>query len=340
MVADLWHCPKDKSWEEYQVFPGAGTVGSTEACLLAGLALKFRWRSWYARRHGLTAAQARREFPNLVISTVFQACWEKFYRYMDVEPRFVQPSIHSFKLDPEELAKVCDEHTIGVVAILGNHYGGQYDPVQGISNKLDEINAREGWQIGIHVDAASGGFVAPFQHGVPDWDFKVKNVLSISASGHKFGESCCGTGWVVWREREDLSEHVACNVSYLGGKAESFTLNFSRPASGLFVQFYKFLRLGREGYQLLTDNMMSTAVFIREGLAKMKHDGTPLFDVRASRASSEHRPQVVPSATALPRSCPHPRAALARALPVPGALQRLTCPLSRAPPHPLIPGPR
>jgi len=280
MVADLWHCPKPNSFEEYGCYPGAGTVGSTEACILAGLALKFRWRKWYGERHGLSPTEARRVYPNLVISTCFQACWEKFFRYMDVEPNFVSPSVHSFKLDPKAVAAAVNERTIGVVAILGNHYGGQYDPVASIGAALAEVNEREDWQIGIHVDAASGGFVAPFQSGVPVWDFRVPQVLSISASGHKFGESCCGTGWVVWRDREDLSEHVACNVSYLGGKAESFTLNFSRPASGLFVQFFKFLRLGREGYTLLTSNQMSTAAFLRSGLSEMRHQaGSQLFEI-------------------------------------------------------------
>ena len=109
-------------------------------------------------------------------------------------------------------------------------------------------------QVGIHVDAASGGFIAPFQDGLPDWDFRVPEVLSISSSGHKFGQSCCGTGWVVWREREGLAEHVAISVSYLGGSSDSFTLNFSRPATGVYVQFYKFLRLGTTGYRRVCDS--------------------------------------------------------------------------------------
>ena len=116
---------------------------------------------------------------------------------------------------------------------------------------LKKVNVEKGIQVGIHVDAATGGFVAPFQPELKHWEFRLENVLSISASGHKFGESCCGTGWVVWRQRKDLSEHVAISVSYLGGKADPYTLNFSRPATGVFVQYYKFLRLGLEGYKSL-----------------------------------------------------------------------------------------
>lgn len=244
MVADLWSCPKTEDFDEYGCYPGAATVGSTEACLLAGLALKFRWRRWYARHQAhLSDAEVKAQTPNLVISTLFQACWEKFLRYFEVEPRFVTPLSSDFTMDPEAVRAAADDHTIGVVCILGNHYGGQYDDVSAVDRVVRELNAANGWQLGIHVDAASGGFIAPFQRSMRPWDFRLESVLSISASGHKFGESCCGTGWVVWRQREDLAEHVAIDVSYLGGKAQSYTLNFSRPASGIYVQLYKFLRL-------------------------------------------------------------------------------------------------
>ena len=169
---------------------------------------------------------------------------------MDVEPRFIVPSVTSFKITAAQVRDVIDEKTIGVVCILGNHYGGQYDPVSSISSMLDELNEASGLCVGIHVDAASGGFIAPFQPDSPagsHFDFRLPNVLSISTSGHKYGQSCAGTGWVMWRDRK-ISEHVSTKVSYLGGQAESYSLNFSRPASGVYVQYYKFLRLGRTGY--------------------------------------------------------------------------------------------
>jgi len=278
MIANLWNCPKPPDFDDYGAFPGAGTVGSTEACLLGGLCLKFRWRKWYAEKHGLTEAQVRGVYPNLVISTCFQAAWEKLFRYMDIEPKFVVPSVDTFTLTPEGVKEQIDDKTIGVVCILGNHYGGQYDPVWSIDAMLQKLNREKGWQVGIHVDAASGGFIAPFQDDMPAWDFRLPTVLSISASGHKFGESVCGTGWVVWRQREGLSEHVAISVSYLGGKADSYTLNFSRPASGIFVQYYKFNRLGQKGYRALRDNQMANAKFLRDQLKAMKYsDGRPYF---------------------------------------------------------------
>ena len=159
MIAKLWHCPTPEDFSQYHVFPGAGTVGSTEACLLAGLALKFRWRRWYAARTGERVAEVRGELPNLVISSCFQAAWEKLFKYMDVEPRLVFPRSDTFTVDPEQIRGAIDERTIGVVCIMGNHYGGHYDPVWDVSRVVDEVNRERGLQVGIHVDAASGGFI-------------------------------------------------------------------------------------------------------------------------------------------------------------------------------------
>jgi glutamate decarboxylase len=276
MIARLWHCPEPVDFDEFGVFAGAGTVGSTEACLLSGLALKFRWRKWYAAQKGISEEEAVAVRPNLVISSCFQAAWEKLFKYMDIEPRMIQPTSGSFTVDPEAVRAAVDDHTIGVVCIMGNHYGGQYDPVWEVDRVLTEVNREKGLQVGIHVDAASGGFIAPFQD-LPAWDFRLENVLSISSSGHKYGESCCGTGWVVWRRREDLSEHVAISVTYLGGKAESYTLNFSRPASGVYVQYYKLMRYGLSGYQQVCETMMSNAKYLRDGLKKMTYKGKPRF---------------------------------------------------------------
>lgn len=289
MIAKLWNCPKPDDFASYGCYAGAGTVGSTEACLLAGLTLKFRWRAWYAKKHQMDADQVRGVYPNLVISTMFQAAWEKLFKYMDIQPRFVTPSYETFTLDPDKLKDVIDDKTIGVVCIMGNHYGGQYDPVWDVDKKLDEINKEKGFEVGIHVDGASGGFIAPFQEGLPAWDFRLKNVLSISASGHKFGNSCCGTGWVVWRQRKELSEHVAISVSYLGGNADSYTLNFSRPAQGVYVQFYKLLRLGMQGYRDQVSNQMAVADYIRKGLVTMTKDGKKVFELLDAVGKSQQK---------------------------------------------------
>ncbi len=277
MIARLWNCPEPECMKDYGVYAGAGTVGSTEACLLAGLALKFRWRNWFAERHNMTQEEVRGVRPNLIISTCYQAAWEKLFKYLDIEPRLISPSASTFTIDPKDVRDAIDENTMGVVCILGNHYGGQYDPVLEVDRVVSEKNAAEGLQVAIHVDAASGGFVAPFQEEMPAWDFRLPNVVSISSSGHKFGASCCGTGWIIWRRRKDLSEHVAVSVTYLGGSADSYTLNFSRPASGVYVQYYKLLRHGMSGYRQVCTNMMANAQHLREGLRAMTFKGRPRF---------------------------------------------------------------
>ena len=185
MLARLWHCPEPSNFAETQNFAGAGTVGSTEACLLAGLALKFRWREWRAERDGLSHSEVLGIKPNIVISTCYQAAWEKLFKYMDIEARLIEPSVDTFKVDPEKVRDAIDENTIAVVCIMGNHYGGQYDPVWDVDQVISEVNAQKKFQVGIHVDAASGGFIAPFQKDLPAWDFRLDNVLSISRCLHR-----------------------------------------------------------------------------------------------------------------------------------------------------------
>lgn len=281
MIAKMWNVPEP---EEDGNYSGAGTVGSTEACLLAGLALKFRWRTWYkASKYGKDLPNAHAVIgvvPNVVISTCYQAAWEKFFRYFDVEPRFIKPTLEDkMRINPKDIEALCDEKTIGVVGILGNHYNGAYDPIWDMNDVVTEVNKKHGYQIGIHVDAASGGFIAPFQDGMPPFDFRLSNVLSISASGHKFGESCCGTGWLVFRHRHDLAEHIAVSVSYLGGKSDSMTLNFSRPATAVYVQLFKFLRLGQEGYKQKVAQQMAVAKYLRDALKEAKHNDKPRFEI-------------------------------------------------------------
>uniref|UniRef100_A0A7S0ZF53 glutamate decarboxylase n=1 Tax=Timspurckia oligopyrenoides TaxID=708627 RepID=A0A7S0ZF53_9RHOD len=279
MLADLWNAPKNSdAFLETGVHAGAGTVGSTEACLLAALALKFRWRKWYAAKYGLTDDEVRKEYPNIVISSMYQAAHAKSFKYLDIMPKLIHPQHFEMVLNPDDVKEAIDDHTIGVVCILGNHYSGHYDPVEEIDSVIRQVNEEKGYQVGIHVDGASGAFIAPFDRSNSRrWNFELPTVLSISASGHKFGESVAGTGWVVWRQRKDLSEHVAISVSYLGGNADSYTLNFSRPASGIMVQFYKILRLGWEGYSAKVRVQMSNAKVIRDALRQMTFNGKPRF---------------------------------------------------------------
>lgn len=236
ILADLWHAPDPGG------AIGTSTIGSSEACMLGGLALKRRWQ--HARR----AAGKPTDRPNLVMSSAVQVCWEKFTNYWDVEMRLVPISEEHPTLDGHDLASYVDENTIGVVAIMGVTYTGQYEPVAKIAAALDAIEAATGLDIPIHVDGASGAFIAPFLQPEIEWDFRVPRVHSINTSGHKYGLVFPGVGWIVWRTVEHLPEDLVLRVSYLGGDMPTFALNFSRPGAPVLLQYYNFLRLGRDGY--------------------------------------------------------------------------------------------
>lgn len=257
MLANLWNAP------DAEKSIGTSTIGSSEACMLGGLAFKRRWQQ--ARR----AAGKDTSTPNLVMSSAVQVCWEKFCNYFDVEPRYVPISAEHKTLDGHDLAKYVDENTIGVVAIMGVTYTGMYEPVAEIAAALDEIQKSTGLDIPIHVDGASGAMIAPFLQPDLVWDFRLERVHSISTSGHKYGLVYPGLGWVVWRDAQWLPEDLVFKVSYLGGEMPTFALNFSRPGAQVVLQYYLFLRLGFEGYRAVQQASQDVAKFLSAGIAKL-----------------------------------------------------------------------
>ncbi|MDQ1462821.1 MAG: glutamate decarboxylase, partial [Actinomycetota bacterium] len=257
MLAHLWGSPdSEKSI-------GTSTIGSSEACMLAGLAFKRRWQ--LARR----AAKQSTDTPNIVFSSGVQVVWEKFANYFEVEPRYVPITKDRPYLTPEGMLAAVDENTIGVVPVLGVTYNGVYEPVKELAGALDDLEARTGLDIPLHVDAASGGFVAPFLDPDLEWDFRVSRVHSINASGHKFGLVYPGLGWIVWAKRDYLPEELIFNVSYLGGNMPTLALNFSRPGAQVLLQYYNFLRLGREGYRRVMQASKNAARYLAAELAKL-----------------------------------------------------------------------
>ena len=236
ILAHLWHAPRP----EHAV--GCSTTGSSEACMLGGLALKRQWM----RRHPDAGWEGRR--PNLVMGANVQVCWEKFCNYWEVEPRLVPMEGDRFHLDAESAVARCDQDTIGVVGIMGSTFDGSYEPVSELAAALDDLEARTGIDVPVHVDGASGAMVAPFLDPDLPWDFRLPRVASINTSGHKYGGVYPGVGWVVWRSEEALPEELVFRVNYLGGDMPTFSLNFSRPGAEVVAQYYLFLRLGWEGY--------------------------------------------------------------------------------------------
>jgi glutamate decarboxylase len=236
MMADLWNAPHSANTV------GSSAIGSSEACMMAGMAAKWRWRA-KRRAAGLPTDQ-----PNMVCGPV-QVVWHKFAKYWDIEMREVPMSPGHYAMDAADMLERVDENTIFVVPTLGVTYTGRYEMVKPLADALDQLQTDKGLDIDIHVDGASGGFLAPFC--APDlvWDFRLPRVKSISASGHKFGLAPLGVGWVIWRDKTELPDDLIFHVNYLGGDMPVFQLNFSRPAGQIVAQYYDFLRLGREGYR-------------------------------------------------------------------------------------------
>jgi glutamate decarboxylase len=254
ILADLWHAP------DPEAVMGCSTTGSSEACMLAGMALKRRW-----------SKLGRTGKPNLVMGANVQVCWEKFCEYWEVEPRLVPMEGDRFHLTADEAVARCDENTIGVVAILGSTFDGSYEPVAEISAALDELRDRTGLDIPIHVDGASGAMIAPFLDPDLEWDFRLPRVASINTSGHKYGLVYPGVGWVLWRDHAVLPSELVFNVNYLGGNMPTFALNFSRPGAQVAAQYYTFVRLGRRGFEAVQQACRDVAT----GLAKRIDDLGP-----------------------------------------------------------------
>ncbi len=257
ILAELWSSP------EHDHATGCSTTGSSEAAMLAGLALKWRWRE------RMRVAGKPTDRPNIVMGVNVQVCWDKFCRYWDVEPRLVPMEGERYHLSAQEALARCDENTIGVVAILGSTFDGSYEPVKEIANALDQLERASGLNVPIHVDAASGGFIAPFIQPELEWDFRIERVQSINASGHKYGLVFPGVGWAVWREKEALPSDLIFEVNYLGGNMPTFALNFSRPGSEVIAQYYMFTTLGREGYRRVQQAAQDVAMHLSGGIAQL-----------------------------------------------------------------------
>jgi glutamate decarboxylase len=282
ILADLWSAPDPSK------AIGTSTVGSSEACMLAGLAFKRRWQK--ARRD----AGKPTDKPNLVMSSAVQVCWEKFCAYFEVEPRLVPVSEEHKVLDGSQLKDYVDENTIGVVAIMGVTYTGVYEPVADIAAALDAIEKETGLDVPIHVDGASGAMVAPFLQPEIVWDFRLERVHSINTSGHKYGLVYPGLGWVIWRSSELLPEELVFTVDYLGGQMPTFALNFSRPGAQVVLQFYLFLRLGREGFAAVQGASQDVAMHLAKGVAaigafELMSDGgdIPVFAWRLKKGHTD-----------------------------------------------------
>ena len=309
MVARLFNIPVEDPNSNAM---GTSTIGSSEAIMLGTLAMKKRWQN---KRKAEGKDFSR---PNIIMNSAVQVCWEKAARYFDVEEKFVYCTKDRYVIDPKEAVDLVDENTIGICSILGTTYTGEYEDTKAINDLLVE----RGIDCPIHVDAASGGFVAPFVNPDYVWDFRLEKVVSINVSGHKYGLVYPGVGWVVWRDPEFLPKELIFNVNYLGADQATFTLNFSRGASQVIGQYYQLIRLGKKGYRSIMCNLTRTADYLSAAVKEMgfivmskgKGDGLPLvafrlnpkhnhkFDEFAIAHQLRERGWVVPAYTMAPHS--------------------------------------
>ena len=256
MIADLWNSPDAANTM------GTSTTGSSDAAMLGGMAAKWRWRE------KMKAAGKPTDKPNMVCGPV-QVCWHKFARYWDIELREIPLEGDRLGMNAEEVLKRVDENTICVVPTFGVTFTCHYEPVKEVHDALDKLQKETGLDVPMHVDAASGGFLAPFCAPEIEWDFRLPRVKSINSSGHKFGLAPLGTGWCIFRDKEDLPDDLIFWVNYLGGNMPTFALSFSRPGGQIIAQYYNFLRLGKEGYRKVHMACYDTAQFIARELEKL-----------------------------------------------------------------------
>ncbi|MCJ1308724.1 hypothetical protein MMC25_002378 [Agyrium rufum] len=283
MIARLYNAPTSGDEDTPM---GTSTVGSSEAIMLATLAMKRRWQQ--------KRKTAGKDFskPNIIMSSAVQVCWEKAARYFEIEEKYVNVTEDRYVIDPEQAVDLVDENTIGICTILGVTYTGHYEDTKAISDLLIE----RGLDTVIHVDAASGGFVAPFVDPELVWDFRLPNVVSINVSGHKYGLVYPGVGWVVWRSPEFLPQDLVFNINYLGADQASFTLNFSKGASQVLGQYYQFIRLGKAGYKSIMLNLTRTSDYLSACLEQLGFiimsetggRGLPLVAFRLDPAHKHH----------------------------------------------------
>jgi glutamate decarboxylase len=272
IISNLWNSPAGED------AIGCSTTGSSEAVMLAGLAMKWRWRA------RMRAAGKPTDKPNLVTGANVQVCWDKFMRYWDIEERIVPLEGDKLCLTADRLKDYVDENTIGVATVLGSTFDGRYEPFQEIAEELDRIQEETGLDIPLHIDAASGGFVAPFIQPELIWDFRIPRVCSINASGHKYGLVYPGVGWAIWRTAEYLPEELIFHVNYLGGDMPTFSLNFSRPGSEVVAQYFMFASLGFDGYKKVQQHSAHVAQYLATEIEKIgpyelitRGDDLPVF---------------------------------------------------------------
>ncbi|UJR08014.1 hypothetical protein I4U23_012292 [Adineta vaga] len=264
ILANLFHAPTN----EQDRAIGTSTVGSSEAIMLGGLALKWRWRAKQAVKQGKKIEEITNRC-NLIFSAAVHVSVLKLCRYFDIDARIIPLEDNCYTLNIDQVIAKCDENTCGVLAILGTTLTGEFEDIKQLNIALLKLKNEKGLDIPIHVDGASGAMIAPFIFPDIEWDFRLEQVRSINTSGHKYGLVLPGLGWIIWRSKEDLPDDIIFHVNYLGVDEPTFNLNFSRSAANIIGQYYQFLRLGMEGYRRIMQLSINNAKYLADSLTSM-----------------------------------------------------------------------
>jgi glutamate decarboxylase len=251
MLADLWNIGADDApW-------GTSTVGSSEAIFLATIAAKARFQD---------NAENQGKIPNIVFGANAHTAWYKAANYQGIELREVPVSRGKYSVTGEDMRSYIDANTILVVGVAGSHQTGYDDDLESINALLEQLEQHKGWNIPLHIDAALSGFIYPFIRTDYHWDFRLSKVMSINASGHKYGLVYSSVGWLVVRSKSYIPESVIYKIKYLSGEFEQFSLNFSRDSSCMLAQYYNLLHLGYDGYLQKSSSARSKAQYLVEQL--------------------------------------------------------------------------
>lgn len=280
MLAHLFHVPENNQ------AVGTATIGSSEAIMLGLLAHKWSWKK-RREKEGKTTNK-----PNMVMGADVHVVWEKFARYFDVEMRIVPMEENRYTLSVDEVEKQIDENTICVGAVVGTTFTGQIDPIQEINALLEKIEKEKGWNIPMHVDGASGGFIVPFLYPDFEWDFRLSHVRSINISGHKYGLVYPGIGWLIMKDKTDLPEELIFYVNYLGSEEATYTLNFSRGSSMVIAQYYNLIRLGKNGYRQIMENSLKNALYLASEFKKSEYLQLVNNDVKLPILALQMKPDI------------------------------------------------
>jgi glutamate decarboxylase len=227
--------------------------------MLGLLAHKWNWKN---SGHGTGK-------PNIIFGTDAHVCWDKFARYFDVDAIKIPIDTKKRTITAKAVSEHIDENTICVGCVLGTTYTGEIDPINDINDLLMEYKRDKGWDIPIHIDAASGGFILPFTEPDFEWDFRLDRVRSVNVSGHKYGLTYPGIGWLIFREEKDLPKDLIFTVNYLGEEEETYTLNFSGGSAMLVAQYYNILRFGMAGYTGIMKNILEVSRDLAQRLERL-----------------------------------------------------------------------